>query len=104
MKAIKNGIPLKLQWILLFIPFINMLIIPIYIWNFAVKSNDIKHLFPALGFVFGVVLFWFFLDIILSAIFQNQNDVFEIIDKILHPYLIPLTLGLVLILNQKKFL
>ncbi len=25
MKAIKNGISLKLQWILLFIPFINML-------------------------------------------------------------------------------
>ncbi len=45
MKAIKNGISLKLQWILLFIPFINMLQNSVLRWwNNEYKNTLLSHI------------------------------------------------------------
>lgn len=100
-KFLQKSVPLKIQWIMLFIPYVNILIIPIFVWNWVQRYQNVKRLFITLGFIFGTVLFWVFLDMFLVLTFPHNPELFNIVDK-LYPYFIPFSLGLVLILNQRK--
>lgn len=100
-KFLQKSVPIKIQWIMLFIPYVNILIIPIFVWNWVQRYQNVKRLFITLGFIFCTVLFWVFLDMFLVLTFPHNPEIFNVADK-LYPYFIPFSLGLVLILNQRK--
>ena len=45
MKITFNPVPFPTQYILLFIPYLNLPLIPIFIWNWILQNHNIKRLF-----------------------------------------------------------
>lgn len=101
MKITFKPVPFLIQYILLFIPYLNLLLIPIFIWNWILQNHNIKQLFIVTGIIFAVSVYWTIFDIILSVVFMGRMEIFNITDNYLYPYFIPLSIGLVLIFSQK---
>ena len=96
-------IPIKVQKTLLFIPFINFAISPIFLFNYLRHQNKLTDFLKS---VFADCLATFLCvyanKLFLSAI-SDHKTILEIYNKIYLLYLVPVVWGIVLIKCQEKY-
>ena len=99
----KKIISLRLQNILLYIPFANMFILYAWIFNYSRTEKDSKVLAKSLILIFCTCIPFVIIQIVLSKILPEASSILTIIN-IIFIYLIPFFVGRTLIRYQKKVL
>ena len=97
----KKLIPLRVQKVIMFIPFINIFIIAFWLYNYMKTTNNIKLFFKSLLKIWGVAIAYLIVSSALSEIF-SQTKFLDYIRNFIMLYLLPFTLGYVLIKYQEK--
>ena len=96
-------IPIKVQKTLLFIPFINFAISPIFLFNYLRRQNKLTDFLKS---VFADCLATFLCvyanKLFVSAI-SDRKTILEIYNKIYLLYLVPVVWGIILIKCQEKY-
>ena len=97
----KKLIPLRVQKVIMFIPFINIFIIAFWLYNYMKTTNNIKLFFKSLLKIWGVAIAYLIVSSALLEIF-SQTKFLDYIRNFIMLYLLPFTLGYVLIKYQEK--
>lgn len=97
----KKCINIKTQKIILFIPYINVLILFFWLYNYYILQVENKVFFKSLMILFFRIFIFVIPQIILSKILGENSQINNIISKILI-YIIPLSFGDGLIKHQSK--
>lgn len=100
---LKKLISLRVQKIILFIPYVNLFIWFIWLINFNRIPRDFKKLFTTffIAFAFGIPCI--IINILLSRLFV-QTEIIEVLRTIIGVYFTPLFMGVGLIKCQEKYL
>ena len=101
MNKMKKLISLRTQKIIMFIPVINIFIIAFWLYNYMKTTNNIKLFFKSLLKIWGVAIAFLIVSSALLEIF-SQTKFLDYIRNFIMLYLLPFTLGYVLIKYQEK--
>lgn len=96
-------IPIKVQKTLLFIPFINFAISPIFLFNYLRRQNKLADFLKS---VFADCLATFlcvYANKLFISTVSDHKTFLEIYNKIYLLYLVPIVWGIVLIKCQEKY-
>lgn len=96
-------IPLKIQKVIVFIPLINPLILPIWIYNFIRIQESFSVLMKSLLIILGVMLPCAAVMFGIQAIFSPESIITEIVNCFML-YVTPLLMGLALIRYQDDYI
>lgn len=96
----KNQIKLRVQRVLVIIPFINISIIAIWLYNYSTIPRDSRLFLRSFGVMFGYMFIIGIPQMILSLLFKDMWFI-DIISKVCI-YLIPFFMGYGLIRFQSK--
>lgn len=99
----KGMISLRTQYIIMLIPFINCLLIFIWLYNYSRFFKNVKVFFKALVMMFAVGITIVIIDILLKGIFPFSSVMLTVINCLIM-YITPFLIGLSLIKLQKKLL
>ena len=98
----KKLISLRVQKIILFIPFVNLFIWFIWLINYSRIPSNLKLFFKAFFVAFAYALPFVILNILLSRLF-TQSEIIEALRTIIGVYFTPLFMGVGLIKCQEKY-
>ena len=99
----KKFIPLRIQNILKYIPFLNCLILFFWLYNYSLTEKNPKVFMKSLMIIFGVSIPIVILQILISKIIAEYFLVLTILNY-LTTYVIPFIVGYALIKYQKRVL
>ncbi len=87
----------------MFIPFVNLFIWFIWLFNYSRIPSNLKLFFKAIFVAFAYALPFIILNILLSRLF-TQSEVLLVMENIIGLYFIPFQIGLGVIKCQEKYL
>ncbi len=99
----KKFVSLKVQRILMFLPFFNCFVLFIWLYNYGRSSLPLKVFIKSLVVLFAFILLWAVINILLSRLFVG-NEVIDLISTVLSLYVTPFSMAFGLIGYQKKVL
>lgn len=96
-------ISLRIQKVIMFIPFVNCFSLFIWLYNYSRTSKKLNVLLKSLLAIWAISIPFLILSILLSKIFP-QSVIAHTIESFVMLYIVPCVVGFVLIKYQKKTL
>ena len=96
-------IPIKVQKTLLFIPFINFAISPIFLFNYLRRQNKLTDFLKSVFADYLATFMCVYANKLFVSAISDHKTILEIYNKIYLLYLVPVVWGIILIKCQEKY-